>query len=74
MGLVGGFGSYFMTMAYQRAPVAVFAPFDCATLLVGTGLGWLIWRELPDATVWLGATIVTACGLYIIRRETRQRA
>jgi drug/metabolite transporter (DMT)-like permease len=71
MGLVGGFGSYFLAMAYQRAPVAVLAPFDYTTLLLGTVLGWLVWHELPSANVWLGATILAACGLYIIRRETR---
>ncbi|MHA1600709.1 MAG: DMT family transporter [Alphaproteobacteria bacterium] len=71
MGLVGGCGSYFIAMAYRNAPAAVLAPFDYTTLLVGTALGWLIWHELPDSTVWLGAAVVVACGLYIIRRETR---
>jgi drug/metabolite transporter (DMT)-like permease len=71
MGLVGGFGSYFIAMAYQRAPVAVLAPFDYTTLLLGALLGWLVWHELPAANVWLGAVILAACGLYIIRRETR---
>jgi drug/metabolite transporter (DMT)-like permease len=71
MGLVGGCGSYFIAVAYRNAPAAVLAPFDYSTLIVGTALGWLIWRELPDAFVWLGAAIVIACGLYIIHRETR---
>lgn len=71
MGLVGGCGSYFMVLAYRNAPVAVLAPFDYTTLILGTLLGWLIWRELPDATVFLGAAVVVACGLFIIRRETR---
>ncbi len=71
MGLVGGCGSYFIAMAYRNAPAAVLAPFDYTTLLLGTALGWLIWRELPDTMVWLGAAVVVACGLYIIRRETR---
>ncbi len=71
MGLVGGCGSYFMVLAYRNAPVAVLAPFDYTTLILGTLLGWLIWRELPDATVFLGAAVVVASGLYIIRRETR---
>ena len=71
MGLVGGVGSYFLALAYQRAPVAVLAPFDYVTLPVGAVLGWLIWHELPDAGVWLGAAILVACGLYIMRRETR---
>jgi drug/metabolite transporter (DMT)-like permease len=58
-----------MVQAYRRAPVAVLAPFDYTSLLLATVLGWLIWRELPDATVWLGAAIIAASGLFIIRRE-----
>ena len=73
MGLVGGCGSYFMVLAYRNAPAAVLAPFDYTTLILGTLLGWLIWRELPDTTVFLGAAVVIACGLYIVQRETRQR-
>jgi drug/metabolite transporter (DMT)-like permease len=69
MGLIGGCGHYLMVQAYRRAPVAVLAPFVYTSLLLATLLGWLIWRELPDATVWLGAAIIVASGLFIIRRE-----
>ena len=71
MGLVGGCGSFCIAMAYRNAPAAVLAPFDYTTLPVGAVLGWLIWHELPDSMVWLGAAVVVACGLYIIRREAR---
>jgi drug/metabolite transporter (DMT)-like permease len=71
LGLVGGCGSYFLVLAYRNAPAAVLAPFDYTTLILGTLLGWLIWHELPGAAVWLGAAVLVACGLYIIRRETR---
>ncbi len=71
LGLVGGFGMYFMTQAYRYAPAAVIAPFDYTALIWGTLFGWLIWHELPGAHVWLGAAIVIASGLYIVHRETR---
>ncbi len=71
LGLVGGFGMYFMTQAYRYAPAAVIAPFDYTALLWGTLFGWLVWHELPGANVWLGAAIVIASGLYIVHRETR---
>lgn len=73
MGLIGGAGRYFMAQAYRFAPAAVVAPFDYSALIWGTLIGWLIWRELPDATVWLGTAILVASGLYIIHRETRVR-
>ncbi len=73
MGLIGGMGRHFMTQAYRFAPAAVVAPFDYTALIWGTLIGWLIWHELPDATVWLGTAILVASGLYIIHRETRMR-
>ena len=30
---------------------------------------WLFWRTLPDATTWIGAAIIVASGLYLLRRE-----
>jgi drug/metabolite transporter (DMT)-like permease len=41
------------------------------------GFGYLIWGEVPDAYLLLGAAIVVASGLYILHRETtlaRRRA
>lgn len=73
MGGVGGAGMFFMTQAYRHAPAAVVAPFDYTALIWGTLIGWLVWRELPDPTVWLGVLVVIASGLYIFHRETRLR-
>jgi len=73
MGAVGGAGTFFMTLAYRHAPAAVVAPFDYTALIWGTLIGWLVWRELPDTTVWAGVLVVIASGLYILHRETRTR-
>jgi drug/metabolite transporter (DMT)-like permease len=35
------------------------------------GLDWLIWQSLPASHTWLGAAIVVASGLYLVRREKR---
>jgi drug/metabolite transporter (DMT)-like permease len=70
MGLEWGAMMYFMTQAYRHAPAAVVAPFDFTALVWGALIGWIVWRELPDAYVWVGAAIVVTSGLYIIRRET----
>ena len=73
LSLIGGMCMYFSTHAYRYAPAAVIAPFDYTALIWGTLFGWLVWHELPGASVWLGATIVIASGLYIVYRETRAR-
>jgi drug/metabolite transporter (DMT)-like permease len=71
MGLIGGFGMYFLTLAYRHAAAAVLAPFEYTALLWGVLIGWLLWSELPDLWVWVGAAVVVASGLYILYRERR---
>jgi len=73
MGLIGGFSSFLIIIAYRNAPAAVVAPFDYVALLWGALLGWYIWQEKPDALVWVGALIIVSSGLYITWRETRRR-
>jgi drug/metabolite transporter (DMT)-like permease len=71
MGLLGGSITFFMTLAYRLAPAAVVAPFDYTALVWAAAIGWLVWREVPDGFVWLGAAVIIASGLYILYRETR---
>lgn len=71
MGLIGGTGMFFITQAYRHAPAAVVAPFEYTALVVAAILGFLVWREIPDLYVWLGAAVVVGAGIYIFYRETR---
>ena len=68
-GLIGGVGQLFLTEAIRVAPVGVVAPFDYSQLIWATGLGFLVWGELPQAFTLAGAAVVAASGLYILHRE-----
>ena len=68
-GLVGGVGQLFLTEAIRVAPVGVVAPFDYSQLIWATGLGFLVWGELPHAATLAGALVVAASGIYILHRE-----
>jgi len=70
-GLVGGLGQMLLTEALRVAPVGVVAPFDYTQLAWATGLGFLLWGELPTVTTLIGASIIAACGGYILYRELR---
>jgi drug/metabolite transporter (DMT)-like permease len=77
VGLLGGGAQITMTLAFRLAPVALLAPFGYAGLVFAMGFGYVIWGEVPDAYLLLGAAIVVASGLYILHRETtlaRRRA
>ena len=74
MGLIGSAGMFMIGQAYRYAPAAVIAPLDYSVLLWGVLFGWLLWQELPDQYVWIGASVVALSGIYIVRRETRRSA
>jgi len=73
IGLLGGTAQLTLTYAFKLAPVAVIAPFEYGSLLFGVVFGFLIWREVPDRYILLGAALVVASGLYILYRETKLR-
>lgn len=74
LGLIGGCGSYLVIIAYRHAPAALTASFDYTSLVWATLFGWLVWREQPGPSVWVGAAVIVAAGLYIIHRESRRPA
>ena len=74
VGLIGGLSQLLMTYAYRHAPASTLAPFGYVSILWSTALGYLIWSDLPGPRILVGAAIVITSGLYIIYRETRQRA
>ncbi len=45
------------------------APLDYAGLLWVVLLDLAIWQVLPDGITWVGAGIIVASGLYLIRRS-----
>ncbi len=72
MGLIGSAGMFMIGQGYRYAPAAVIAPLDYSVLLWGVVFGWILWQELPDQYVWLGAAVVAVSGIYIVQRETRR--
>ena len=60
IGIIGG---------YRRASPAMLAPFEYTALVGGAIAGYLIWDEVPDRWVIVGATIIIASGLFVVYRE-----
>jgi drug/metabolite transporter (DMT)-like permease len=73
-GVFGTSAQFFLVRAFRYAPVAVLAPFDYGALLFAAVIGFLVWNEVPDINLWIGAAFVIASGLFILHRETRARA
>lgn len=69
MGISGGIGHLFLIFAFDRAPVAVVAPFAYSALIWASIAGYSLFNEIPDFWTIFGAMIISASGLYIFHRE-----
>ena len=69
VGLTGALGQVALTHAFRYGEASQIAPLEYASLLWVVVLDLAVWQVLPDAATWLGATIIVASGLYLIRRE-----
>ena len=68
-GLFGFLGHYLLTIAYRFAKPTTISPFFYQQILYMIFLGWLIFDQIPNSNVIVGAVIVIACGLYLFFME-----
>lgn len=69
LGLAGAIGQYAITEAFRTGAASLLAPLEYTALVWGVLLDVTLWGALPDAVTWLGAGIIVASGLYMLRRE-----
>jgi drug/metabolite transporter (DMT)-like permease len=69
VGAAGSLGQYAITEAFRRGEASLIAPFEYTALAWSLTLDYTLWGVLPDATTWVGAAIIVASGLYLLRRE-----
>jgi drug/metabolite transporter (DMT)-like permease len=73
LGLGSAVGQYWWTQAFRLAPASVNAPFSYTALVWAIGFGWLVWGDMPTASLVFGAGVVMLSGFYILYRETIRR-
>ena len=72
--ITGALGQWGITVAFKHAPAASVAPLEY------TGLAWVlvidlvVWSTIPSLRTLLGAALIIACGLYLIRFEALEAA
>jgi drug/metabolite transporter (DMT)-like permease len=64
-----GIGYTLVVKAMRKGEVSFTGAFRYAALLWATGLGWVVWREIPDPIAWLGVSLILGAGLYALHRE-----
>lgn len=73
LGAVGAGGHYLLALAHRYAPASVLSPFLYQQVLYMALFGYLVFGDVPSASVWSGAGIVIASGLYLFARERERR-
>ena len=69
LGLVATVAHLLMVHAYQRAPVAILAPFQYVEIISATLLGYLVFKDFPDLLTWCGIAAIVSSGMYVFYRE-----
>jgi drug/metabolite transporter (DMT)-like permease len=65
----GFFAQLAITEAFAHGEASRVAPFEYTALAWGVAIDWVLWQVLPDRYTLVGAAIIIASGLYLIRRE-----
>lgn len=59
---------------YRAVSPAILAPLEYLALVAGAIAGFLIWDEVPDRWVVVGAVIIMASGVFVVYRSGVQKA
>ena len=68
-GFFGGIGQLLLTSCYRYADMSVIAPFEYVSLLLTIVIGFLIFADIPTASMLIGAAVIVASGIAVILRE-----
>jgi len=72
-GGLGALAHLAVITAFTRVPVSTIAPFNYASVVMATIVGYAVFGTFPDRWTILGTLVVIASGLYVIYRETVRR-
>ena len=72
IGVAGGLGQFCLYEGFRRAPASVVAPIEYTGLIWAFTYGYLIWSDIPPATVFAGAACIMGSSLALVWFERRR--
>jgi drug/metabolite transporter (DMT)-like permease len=60
--------------ALQLAPASVVTPYQYTLIVWAVAFGWVVFGDVPRATVLVGAGVIVAAGLALFVVEQRRAA
>ncbi|MDA0262461.1 MAG: DMT family transporter [Proteobacteria bacterium] len=67
VGVLGAVNAAFIVFSLRVGEATVVSPFDYTRLIFAAGIGFLLFREIPDGWFWLGSVMIVAANIYIVR-------
>jgi drug/metabolite transporter (DMT)-like permease len=64
-GLVGAFAQILMTESYRHAGASTVSPLDYASLLFALLIGYMVFGDLPSASLLVGGPLVVLAGVCV---------
>jgi drug/metabolite transporter (DMT)-like permease len=71
--LTGAIGQWGVTEAFKRAPAASVASLEYSGLAWVTLIDFAVWSVLPGVRTLLGAGVIIASGIFLLRFEARRK-
>jgi drug/metabolite transporter (DMT)-like permease len=73
LGLLGAVGHWCVAKAMTYGQASVISPFQYWQMIGSVLVGYVVSGMFPDATTWVGAGIIVACGITLAVAESRRR-
>ena len=58
-----------LSRALAMARLAVLAPLQYSMIIWAAVMGWIVWRDVPTAPIWIGNAIIIGSGLFAAARS-----
>jgi drug/metabolite transporter (DMT)-like permease len=68
-GVIAAIALTLLTQAYRLGEASIVASFEYSSMIWGVLYGWLFFHDWPNRTGWLGISIISAAGLFVLWRE-----
>lgn len=69
VGFIATISHLFITVALRFAPAATIAPLQYLEIVGATVIGFVAFRDFPEALTWAGIAVIVGSGLYVFARE-----
>jgi drug/metabolite transporter (DMT)-like permease len=69
VGLAGAAGQYLLFEGFRLAAASLVAPFEYTSLVWAFALSYLVWGDVPQHGVFLGAALIAASGILVVLGE-----